>query len=74
MREEKNNKTMIITTTTTTTFIISFHSPNCLILIVMKYFSNMREVTQYTLLVAILAILIYIAVVSTWINSNNYAK
>ena len=31
----------------------------------MKYFSNMREVTQYTLLVAILAILIYIAVVST---------
>ena len=26
---------------------------------------NMREVTQYTLLVAILAILIYIAVVST---------
>ena len=32
---------------------------------VMKYFSHMREVTQYTLLVAILAILIYIAVVST---------
>ena len=31
----------------------------------MKYFSHMREVTQYTLLVAILAILIYIAVVST---------
>ena len=32
---------------------------------VMKYFSNMREVTQYTLLVAILALLIYIAVLST---------
>ena len=31
----------------------------------MKYFSNMKEVTQYTLLVAILAVLIYIAVVST---------
>ena len=31
----------------------------------MKYFSNMREVTHYTLLVAILAVLIYIAVVST---------
>ena len=31
----------------------------------MIYFSNMREITQYTLLVAILAILIYIAVLST---------
>ena len=31
----------------------------------MKYFLNMKEVTQYTLLVAILAVLIYIAVVST---------
>ena len=31
----------------------------------MKYFLNMKEVTQYTLLVAILAVLIYIAVIST---------
>ena len=31
----------------------------------MKYFSNMREVTHYTLLVAILTVLIYIAVLGT---------